>query len=78
MKKFQIYVAKITKNYEDPHVPKQNSPRGLYYYHPGGSKLLISPEQSFLKIYFSPEEMRRGEDYGGEKISKIKPTRVLF
>ena len=38
-------------------------------------KLLIALEQPFLKIYFCKAE--RGEGYGVEKITKIKPTRVL-
>ena len=63
LEKFQIYGVKITGRYIcEPkkmnlfifaYSPKQNSP-------PGRRKLLISPKQHFLKIYFSPAE--RGED----------------
>ena len=59
------------------HAPKQNSPPDFYHYPSGRKKLPISPEQHFLKIY-SPAESEGGEeDYGVEKITKIKPTRVL-
>ena len=53
---------------------------------PGRRKLPIPPEQRFLQISFFPQQkgvgwaggrIWGGEDYGVEKITKIKPTRVL-
>ena len=42
---------------------------------PGGRKLPIPLEQHFSKVYVSPVE--RGEDYGAEKMPKIKLAKVL-
>ena len=62
MEKFQIYGVKITGRYIViqklnlfifVHAPKQTST-------PARKKLTISPEQRFLKIYFSPRR-KRGE-----------------
>ena len=53
---------------------------GFYHYPPppppDRRKLPIPPEKRFLKIYIFPAE-RGAEDYGVEKNTKIKPTRVL-
>ena len=48
---------------------------GFYHYLLDRRKLPIPPEERFQKIYFFPAE--RGGDYGGEKMTKIKHTRVL-
>ena len=50
-------------------------PQVLIITTPGRRKLPISPEQCFLKICFSPAE--RGEDYGVEKMTKIKLVTIL-
>ena len=44
---------------------------------PGRRKLPIPSEQRFLNVYFSTVERGWREDYGVEKITKIKPTRIL-
>ena len=65
--KFQIHGVKSTGKY---------SPQILIITTPSRKRLPTSPEQRFLKIYFSPAE-RGGEDYGAEKMTKIKLVRVL-
>ena len=50
-----------------------NLPQVLIITSPGKRKLTISPKQRFF--YFSSAE--REEDYGAEKMTKIKLTRVL-
>ena len=62
--KFEVSGVKIIGRY----APKQNSP-------PGRKKLPISSNQGFPKICFSPS--RKGEDYGAEKMTKVKLVRVL-
>ena len=79
-KKFQIYCVKITGKHicESVHFcscPQQNAPPGSYHNTPGRRKLPISSEQRFLKIVLSPAE--RGEDYGAEKMTKIKLARAF-
>ena len=59
------------------HAPKKNSAPGFDNYHSDRRKLSILAKQHFLKIYFSPAGRVR-EDYGVEKTTKIKPTRVLL
>ena len=48
--------------------------RRFYHYPLGRRKLPTPPGQRFLKIYFFPSR-KGGEDYGVEKVIKIKPTR---
>ena len=85
--KFQIYSVKITGKYICQskkkrnlsiftHASNQNSLSGFYQYSPGRRKLPIPTEQCFLKIYFFPSR-KGGEDYGVNKITKLKRTQVL-
>ena len=57
------------------HAPSKTLPQVFIITTPSRSGLPISPEQCFLKIYFSPAE--RGEDYGAEKLTQMKLARVL-
>ena len=87
--KFQIYSVKIATKYicESKNwiysflifsrPQSKLSPRFLSWTR-GRRNLPIPPDQHFLKICFSPAERGLGEeDYGAEKITKIKPRRVL-
>ena len=83
--KFQIHGVKITgkyicesKNWIWSFLLMHSSKTFLQIFiitNPRRSNLPVSSKQRFLKIYFSPAE--RGEDYGAEKIIKIKLARIL-
>ena len=85
--KFQIHGVKITGKYiceskieSVPFFLMSSSkilPQVFIITTPDRMKLLIFPEQRFLKIYFSPAE-RGGEDFMElKKMIKIKLARVL-
>ena len=85
--KFQIYSVKITGKYICQSkkkkgicpfllMPPTKTLSGFYQYSPGRRKLPIPTEQCFLKIYFFPCR-KGGEDYGVNKITKLKRTQVL-
>ena len=85
--KFQIYSVKITGKYICQSkkkkgicpfllMPPTKTLSGFYQYSPGRRKLPIPTEQCFLKIYFFPSR-KGGEDYGVNKITKLKRTQVL-
>ena len=61
------------------HAQKQNYFPGFYHYPQAEENYLFPPKQRFLKIYFPQQKggWGVGENYGVEKINKIKPTRVL-
>ena len=81
--KFHIYGVKITGKYifESKNLnlfilsPSKAFPQLFIITMPGRRKLSILPKQRFLKIYFSLVERR--EDYGAEKMTKIKLAREL-
>ena len=85
--KFQIYSVKITGKYICQSkkkkgicpfllMPPTKTLSGFYQYSTGRRKLPIPTEQCFLKIYFFPSR-KGGEDYGVNKITKLKRTQVL-
>ena len=70
-KKFKIHGVNLTGKFIFHCAPKQNSPPGFYHLH---STTHFSPK-TFFEILFSVAE--REEDYGAEKMIKIKLARAL-
>ena len=78
--KFQIHSVEVTGKHicESKkinlfiltHVPKQNSPPGLYHHHSRQMEITHFHRTAFFTS-------RKGKDYGAEKMAKIKLVRVL-
>ena len=60
------------------HAPKQNSAASFYHYSPPRQKEITHSSWTAFSqdLYFLGK--KGGEDYGVEKITKIKPTRLSF
>ena len=83
--KFQIYGVKITGKYicesKNKSVHFYSCPQAKlslrFLSLPPREKEFTYSSRTVFSVFFSPSERGTGEDYGVEKITKIKPRRVL-